>query len=92
MLYSWSESKPDPTSQIIPDQTLKLGIFTEKKDISYRVNVARKKRNQGSGFMTFWYGSGSSDRSLWLTDQDADAGLAPGPAIFVSDLQDADKK
>jgi hypothetical protein len=36
--------------------------------------------------MTFWYGSGSgsADPYLWLTD--------PDPALFVSDLQDANLK
>ncbi len=38
--------------------------------------------------MTFWYGSGSADSYLWLTDQDP----APDPALFASDPQDANKK
>ncbi len=40
--------------------------------------------------MTFWCGSGSgsADPRLWLTDADADL----DPAIFVIDLQDANKK
>ncbi len=37
-----------------------------------------------------WYGSGSSDSYLWPTDPDAD--LALDPALFVSYLQDANKK
>jgi len=37
-----------------------------------------------SGSVTFWYGSGSVDPYLGLTD--------PDPALFVSDLQDANKK
>jgi hypothetical protein len=36
--------------------------------------------------VTFWYGSGSSDPYLWLTD------TAPDPVLFVSGLQDASKK
>ncbi len=40
--------------------------------------------SQCSGSVTFWYGFGSADTYLWLTD--------PDPAIFVSDLQDATKK
>jgi hypothetical protein len=32
MLSSWSEFKQDPTSQIIPDPTRKLGKFSDKKD------------------------------------------------------------
>jgi hypothetical protein len=34
--------------------------------------------------MTFWCGSVSADLCLWLMD--------PDPAIFVIDLQDANKK
>ncbi len=34
--------------------------------------------------MTFWCGSGSADPCLWLMD--------PDPAIFVTDLRDANKK
>ncbi len=36
--------------------------------------------------MTFWCGSGSGDPCLWLMDSD------PDPAIFVTNLQDANKK
>ncbi len=39
---------------------------------------------QCSGSMTFWCGSGSADPCLLLMD--------PDPAIFVTDLQDANKK
>ncbi len=39
--------------------------------------------------MRFWYGSGSSDPYLCLTDPDAHP--APDPALFASDLQDATK-
>ncbi len=42
--------------------------------------------NQCCGSVTFWYGSGSADSRLWLMDPD------PDPAIFVTDLQDANKK
>ncbi len=38
------------------------------------------------GSLTFWYGSGSTVPYFWLTD------LAPDPALFISDLQDAIKK
>ncbi len=41
---------------------------------------------QCSGSVTFWYGSGSGDPYLWLTDLDSDP--APDPDFFVSDLQD----
>ncbi len=36
--------------------------------------------------VTFWFGSGSADPCLWQMDP------APDPAIFVIDLQDANKK
>ncbi len=41
---------------------------------------------QCCGSMKFWYGSGSAALYLWLMDPD------PDPAIFVSDLQDINKK
>jgi hypothetical protein len=41
---------------------------------------------QCCGSVTFWYGSGSADPCLWLMDP------SPDPAIFVIDLQDANKK
>ncbi len=34
-------------------------------------------KGQCCGYVTFWYGSGSADPYIWLTD----------PAIFISDLQ-----
>ncbi len=43
---------------------------------------------QCCGSMTFWCGSGSADLCLWQMDPDAD----PDPAIFIIDLQDANKK
>ncbi len=43
---------------------------------------------QCCGSMTFRCGSGSADPCLWLMDPDAD----PDSAIFVIDLQDANKK
>jgi hypothetical protein len=45
-------------------------------------------RKHCSGSVIFWYGSGSKDPYLLLRDP----GLAPDPAIFVSDLQDPNKK
>ncbi len=42
---------------------------------------------QCCGSMTFWYRSGSADPCLWLIDPYSD----PDPAIFVIDLQDANK-
>ncbi len=39
---------------------------------------------QCCGSMPFWCGSGSADPCLWLMDRD--------PAIFITDLQDANKK
>ncbi len=48
---------------------------------------------QCSENVTFWYGCGSLDLYLWLTDLDVDPDPAPDadPALFVSDLQDANK-
>jgi hypothetical protein len=43
---------------------------------------------QFPGSMAFWCGSWSGDPCLWLIDSDAN----PDPAIFVIDLQDANKK
>jgi hypothetical protein len=45
---------------------------------------------QCSGSVTFWYGSGSSNPYFWLMHPDDDPD--PDPALFVSDLQDANKK
>jgi hypothetical protein len=47
---------------------------------------------QCCGSVTFWYwsGSGSADPCLWPVDPPPDP--APDPAIFVLDLQDANKK
>ncbi len=41
---------------------------------------------QCCGSMTFWCRSGSADPCLWLMNPD------PDPAIFIIDLQDANKK
>ncbi len=51
-------------------------------------NSIKQSRIQCCGFMAFWCGSGSgsADPCLWLMDPD------PDPAIFVIDLQDANKK
>jgi hypothetical protein len=48
------------------------------------------RKNQCCGSMTFWCGSGSgsADPCIWLMDPDPD----PDPAIFIIDLQDANKK
>ncbi len=55
------------------------------------VRTYRYNKKQRSGSMTFWCwsGSGSADPCLWLMDSDPDA--YPDPAIFVIDLQDANK-
>ncbi len=47
-------------------------------------SFTRAPWSQCSGSMTFWCGSGSGDPCLWLMD--------PDPAVFVIDLQDANKK
>ncbi len=53
----------------------------------HRGQVGHNSFEQCSGTVTFWYGFGSSDPYLWLMDQNP----APDPALFVSDLQDANK-
>jgi hypothetical protein len=49
-------------------------------------------KNQCCGSMTFWWGSGSgsADPYLWLMDLYPESD--PDPAIFITDLQDANKK
>ncbi len=47
---------------------------------------------QCCGYMKVWCGSGSADPYLWLMDPDPDPALGHGPACFVSDLQDINKK
>ncbi len=60
---------------------LLVGIFFSIPD-SHWLRTKIKHFRQCSGSVTLWYGSGS----FWLTDP------APDPALFVSDLQDANKK
>jgi hypothetical protein len=52
------------------------------------MRIKKRIHDPRSGPMKFWYGSGSVDPCLWLMDPDSD----PDPAIFVKDLQDANKK
>ncbi len=52
------------------------------------INMGRYCSTQCCGSMKFWYGFGSADPYIWLIDPDVD----PDPAIFVSDLQDVNKK
>jgi hypothetical protein len=47
---------------------------------------------QCSGSMTFWCGSGSADPCLQLMDPDPDSDPDADPSIFITDLQDANKK
>ncbi len=60
------------------------GLFTA------RIGMLLKGKQQCSGSITFWGGSGSGDPCLWLMDPDPESD--PDPAIFVIDLQDASKK
>ncbi len=55
-------------------------------DCSQLMLLGGSRDNQCCGSKTFWYGSGSrsADPCLWLMD--------PDPAIFVIDLQEANKK
>ncbi len=53
-----------------------------------------KGKNERCGSVTSWYGSGSADPYLGLTDPDLDSDPTPDPdpapdsGIFVTDLQD----
>jgi hypothetical protein len=60
------------------------------KQVRQRVSATIILYNQCCGSKTFWYGSGSvsSDPCLCLMDPDSD----PDPAIFVIDLQYANRK
>jgi hypothetical protein len=50
-------------------------------------SIAFHLPKQCCGSVTYWYGSGPANPCLWLTDPDP----ALDPAIFVIDLQDANK-
>ncbi len=54
--------------------------------VSWVNNIPQISIYQCCGSLTFWYGSGSADLCLWLKNP------APDPAIFVTDLSDANKK
>jgi hypothetical protein len=62
--------------------------------MEYKLKKEKPGVNQCCGSMKLWCGSGcesgSADPYLWLMDPDSDAD--PDPAIFVSDLQDVNKK
>jgi hypothetical protein len=49
-------------------------------------------KNQCYGSMKFWYGSGSGSADPYLRLMVPDADPDTDPAIFVSDLQDVNKK
>ncbi len=53
-------------------------------------DLAQVLLQQCSGSMTFWCRSGSADPCFCLMNLDPDAD--PDPAIFIIDLQDANKK
>jgi len=60
--------------------------------MNFKVDVITKLGclQQCRRIATYWYGSGSVDPYLWLMDPTLYP--ASGPAIFVSDLQDANHK
>ena len=60
---------------------------TEKRARKKR-KERKKKKKQCSGSVTYWDGSGSADPYLLITDSDP----VPDPALFVNNLQDANKK
>jgi hypothetical protein len=85
----------DPTIFVsdLQDINKKLFYFLSFVFASYFSKVhlqhfLKIKRHKEVASMKFWCGSGSSDPYLCLMDPDAD----PDPAIFVSDLQDINKK
>ncbi len=49
--------------------------------VEFGVDLVGIELTQCSGFMTFWYGSGSADLKHWI----------PDPDLFLSDFQDANK-
>ncbi len=49
-------------------------------------------KDQCSGSMTFWCESGSADPCLELMNPDSDPDADPDPSIFITYLQDANKK
>ena len=74
-----------------------LGLGPSTVAFSFSHNMSK---NQCCGSMTFWggSGSGSADPCLSLMDPDPDSNpdpdpdAIPDPAIFVMNLQDANKK
>jgi hypothetical protein len=54
----------------------------DRSQVRQRHTQFPNQSEQCCGSVTFWYGSGSADLCLWLTDS------APDPVIFVIDLQD----
>ncbi len=70
------------SKHIIYNTGIQCEIYRHR--VPYRGYI-RNPKTQCSGTGIFWNGSGSADPYLWLTDP----GTAPDPALFVSDLQDA---
>jgi hypothetical protein len=62
-------------------KTMRIKRFFFRKEFTFR---------QCSGSLTFCYGSGSGSAAPYLRVTDLDP--APDPALFVSSLQDTNKK
>jgi hypothetical protein len=77
-----------PPAPDLPDHRSGSLIFFSvcKKALKLLGDNVPVTRNQCWGSVTFWCGSGSADRYLWL------ANLAPDPTIFFSDFKDANNK
>jgi hypothetical protein len=87
---------------IINSSALVLGSEIDSQESEYAMAKSLRKITYGGisralsvhntspqccGSVTFWYGLGSADPCLILLDPDP----VPDPAIFVTDLQDANK-
>jgi hypothetical protein len=71
------ELPPEVVARPLP---VLLTVAWQGKDF---ISLHFKTYSQCSGSMAFWTGSGSADPCLWLMNSD--------PAIFITDLQDANK-
>jgi hypothetical protein len=76
-----------------------IAVLAHQCNSIYKNKLLVKRCSKNSSVadpLTFWYtdGSGSGDPYISLTDPDSDLNLNPAPnsGIFVSDLQDDNKK
>ncbi len=69
-----------------PDPIQIYGSADRIRKKHWRIRDTKYNKKAMLPIPTFWYGPYSY---LWLTDSDPDPDPTPDPAIFVSDLQDA---